>query len=174
VTSLRFDWQQKIVAAAKGKVLNVGANEDPAGLKATFPDKVINCDLVAYDVPMQRWNLVDVVFDCTESPWPFEDDSVEIALFGDIIEHLSVEQQRAAFTEARRVAKKLAITVPEDDRFLTAPDPWDHIRGATHITTVTEELLRSQLATTGWKVVEWETVDYFFVSRGFFVLAERA
>ena len=177
MTLLRFDWQrEKTQEVTDGIVLNVGVNEDPANLKLedNGSRKVINCDLFEYDAVENRPNKVDVLFDCARDTWPFEDDSVELVIMGDICEHLTNDEIKAAFTEARRVSKKLAITAPEDRRPETFEDRSDKFpRGAVHVNVITEELIEECFESTGWDIVEKVEVDYVFVPRGWFVLAER-
>src|SRR3954469_4606329 len=117
MTTERFSFQRLCVAQTTGYVLNVGCNEDPANLKGVDPERVINCDIEATDSYLEgRPNKVDVLFDCTKE-WPFPDDYAELAVFGDIIEHLYPPEAVAALTEAKRVAEKVCITLPRDNRF---------------------------------------------------------
>jgi hypothetical protein len=171
MTTDRFGFQRACVAMTTGKVLNVGANEDPAHLKAIDPNRVINCDIEAVDSYLGRQNNVDVLFDCTET-WPFTNDEAELVVFGDILEHLYPEEASAALQAAHRVAEKVCITLPQDNRF--EADGVEQKNGyRTHCYEWTEEKLREVLQETGWKVLDWKTVDYYFVPQGFFVYAER-
>lgn len=187
MTSTRFPWQlQKandaVNAKPDKKVLNVGANNDPAGLRARFPANVVNCDLEHADSRLGYENHIDVQFNCAYDTWPFDDNSASLVIMGDIIEHLFPSELDFALREANRVADFIAITVPEDPRFLTDKEefelyqdgPKKEDQGRTHCALVTEEYLREHLAANGWVVTEWQTVDYYFVPRGFFVLAARA
>lgn len=168
MTSSRFTYQADRTREAEGIVINMGSDDDPAGLKSL--GQVINCAI---------WNQtgVDVVMDCT-APWPFEDNYADLVVFGDILEHLMLYEIHFALGEAKRVANKICITVPEDGRTI---DPetgvvqwsWFNEGGRSHCTLVTEELLRDALEITGWKILDWQTVDYTFVPRGFFVYAIR-
>lgn len=177
MTTLRFDFQRDQVSTVqKGVVLNVGANEDPASLKAmeNGDRRVVNCDLFDFDETLERPNNVEVIFDCARDRWPFDDDYAEMVVMGDIVEHLSEEEQVASFKEAHRVARKLVITCPEDGRPETFEDRSDLFpRGAVHVTLVTEELLRKTLEASGWEPRLWETPNYGFVPRGHFVVAVR-
>jgi hypothetical protein len=156
-----------------GIVLNVGANEDPANLKAMDPERVINCDIEAQDSYLDRPNKVDLLFDCTKL-WPLDNDYAELVVFGDILEHLYPEEAERALREAHRVAEKLCITVPRDNRFETDEQGVLEKNGyRTHCYEWTEGVMRSLLDRTGWKVVDWKTVDYYFVPEGYFILAER-
>ena len=157
-----------------GIVLNVGANEDPANLKGVDPERVINCDIEAHDSYMDRPNKVDVIFDATKKPWPFPSNSAELVVFGDIIEHLYPDEAQAALEEAYRVAQKVCITIPRDNRFETDEQGVVEKNGyRTHCFEWTEEILKQVIYDAGWKILDWQTVDYYFVPEGYFVLAER-
>jgi hypothetical protein len=176
VTVARFSWQQDRVRQAlnePGDVLNVGCNEDPAGLKDIDPDRVINCDLLAHDRTLDRANRVDVLFDAAEDRWPFSDRQACLVVLGDIVEHLTADELERCLAEARRVGRKLAITCPEDDRPETFQDrSSQYDKGAVHVTVVTHDYLAAALARTGWTVVSWDEPDYGFVPKGHFVLAD--
>lgn len=176
MTIARFVYQLDAAnAVSSGVILNVGANEDPAHIKNAQNDdrKVINCDLFAHDDVIDRPNNVDVLFDCARDRWPFDDNSAELVIMGDIVEHLSTDEIKHAFAEAKRVSKRLVVTCPEDDRPETFEDRSDRFpRGAVHVTLVTQELLQECLDETGWKVVDWQQPHYGFVPRGHFVTAE--
>jgi hypothetical protein len=196
MTTLRFDFQRQCVRNAiadieatphwrngrpgvMGVILNVGANEDPANLKAISPERILNCDLFDHDQVLDRPNHVDVLFDCACEKWPFYYRAAALVVFGDILEHLAPDEIRFALTEARTVARKLCITVPCDERESNCDDIADTMpRGAVHRTIVTEELLRHLLDETGWTVKEWQEVEYdsgvFWGKRtmGFFVACE--
>lgn len=175
MTTERFPYQLEQVAMTTGKVLNVGCNEDPAGLKNAFPDRVINTDIEDVDTHLQRPNRADVLFDAARDEWPFPDDFAEMVVLGDIVEHLKPDEARAVLREARRVAEKLVITVPEDDREdALTQTPYEANPYLFHAVTVTEPYLRELLEDTGWSVDEWRQVDYFFVPRGYFVRAVRS
>jgi hypothetical protein len=174
LTVERFSFQRSCVAQTTGIVLNVGANEDPANLKSIDPDRVINCDIEATDSYLDgRPNKVDVLFDCTKD-WPFPDDYAELVVFGDILEHLYPEEALAALREAYRVSQKVCITVPKDDRWKADGVEQSETGYRTHCHEYTENELRLLLDSTHFsKVLDWQTVDYFFVPQGFFILAAR-
>lgn len=149
----RFDFQLAATAHAQGRVLNIGANEDPAGLRARFGTKVINCDLMAYDHGMSRPNVVDKVFDMTEFPWPFEDDYADLVLMGDVLEHMPYDVIVACMKEAHRVGREMCVTVPEDHRIdeAAATKSWQRGEYNEHTTICTDDLLRRALEEAGWK-----------------------
>ncbi len=179
MTGERFNFQRNCVLEALdipgAIVLNVGANEDPAGLKALDPDRVINCDLEEFDSYLDgRPNRVDRVFDA-RGEWPFPTDSAQLVVLGDILEHLHHSEAESVLLEANRVAKTLCITVPEDDRFMhDEQGVLESDSGyRTHCTVVTKHYLENILSDTGWSILDLHTVDYHFVPRGYFVFAER-
>ncbi len=160
----RFEYQVNHARSTKGLVLNVGSYDDPANLKSIDGSRIINCDI-------NNWDNVDVVFDM-RNEWPFESDSVELVILGDIIEHLFYPEALGALTEARRVSQKLVVTVPEDSRHEgTEVYETDEAGARWHCYTWTEKRLRKILDETDWKIEDWHEVDYNFVPRGFFIYA---
>jgi len=174
MTIARFAFQRRCVEAVNGVVLNVGCNEDPADLKNVDRERVINCDIERFDSYMDgRVNKVDIVFDCRE-PWPFHDDEAELVVFGDILEHLYPWEAIAAMKEAHRVAEKVCITVPKDDRFISNDDVEIRNGYRTHCYVWDEDRLSMLLDESGFgRTFEWHTVHYDFVPEGYFVLAGR-
>lgn len=142
-------------------------------LKPLDPTRVILCDISAVDevygdpeddtrVTGTRPTAAEVIFDAARDRWPFDDGSAALVVMGDILEHLSPDDIQAALTEARRVSRRLCITVPEDTRPTNTPERADQFRrGHVHRTVVTESLLRRCLRAAGWKVHRWTLVpDY--------------
>lgn len=174
---LRYDFQIEMCRIHHGTVLNVGCNEDPAGLHKLFGDRIVNCDLEMWDSHMNRPNAAVKVFNCLEFPWPVEDDSAELVLFGDILEHFTPTAIIEALMEARRVAPHVAITVPEDTRIdpEEAAKDWEPGKYDLHTTVVTDELLQECLAKAGWATIANLTGEWGFDGiQGYCVLAERA
>lgn len=161
----RFDFQRGAVHNSKGFVLNCGCNEDPAGLKASDPERVINVDLHAFDEGMNRANLVDKVFDITDAKaWEenFAPNSAELVVFGDVLEHMGPDQMVDCLRNAHRVAPRVCITIPEDHRI---PDDAKYVQGVynEHVTVATEPVLRDVLVRSRWKPFAWlEGVDWGF------------
>jgi hypothetical protein len=175
VSTERFTYQRDLASRALAQpraiVLNVGCNDDPAAIKRLDPGRVINCDLVDHDQVLDRPNVVDQVFDAARDRWPFDGESVELVILGDILEHLTPDEIQACLIEARRVSQRLCITVPLDDRETTSDERADEYpRGAVHRTIVTSGLLEQLLEGTGWMVTDWRSLgrgvwwtNYFFV-----------
>lgn len=170
MTADRFAFQRQCALRTTGKVLNAGCKEDPAHLKQDFPERVTNLDLRDYDhaifstsgekVPIP----VDIQHDLTVFPWPFEDDEFDLVVLGDILEDLPDDGcQVTILDEARRISQHLCVTTPED-----TPE-----RDSHHLTTITHEKLKTWLDIGGWRVKEFQIVDYGFVPRGYFVFATR-
>lgn len=93
-----------------GKILNIGCGDDPAkfGASATHLD-------------IDHWNLPNFVHgDCHFLP--FENDSFDTAVLGDVLEHCSDPEK--AVKEAARVAHRVIITVPEE---LALPSVGQHV-----------------------------------------------
>lgn len=178
MTIARFTYQADAARAALAEiqdkpVLNVGANEDPGAIKSIDPSRIVNCDLFEFDEVESRPNNVDVLFDCAQDKWPFEDKSCSLVIMGDIIEHLSLDDRIAAFKEANRVADRIVVTCPHDPRPETFEDRSAQFpRGAVHIVLVGKDDLEKSLEDTGWNITNWQDVDYGFVPEGYFVTAE--
>lgn len=156
--TLRYDFQIACarLSAAPGTVLNVGCNEDPSQLRQRFGPRIVNCDRSGYDDFMRRPNVVDRIFDALDFPWPFEDDSAELVVLGDILEHFPVQQSIDTLTEARRIANQVCVTVPEDIRIDEAAEleKWEPGVYNLHTTVVTEEVLHRLFDESGWEL-DW-------------------
>lgn len=69
---------------------------------------------------------VDVVFDLSTTPWPWEDDSIDEAFSGHFVEHLSGFQRINFFNELYRVLKpgaKATIITPDWSNACAYGDP---------------------------------------------------
>lgn len=154
---LRYDFQIACARLADpGVVLNVGCNEDPSGLRQRYGSRVVNCDREGYDEHMKRPNVVDRIFDALKFPWPFADDSAELVVFGDILEHFPVAQSIEALKEARRIANSVCVTVPEDTRIDEAAElaKWKPGVYNLHTTIITEDVIKGLLGDAGWEL-DW-------------------
>lgn len=171
----RFRFQRACVEKTQGRVLNIGSKEDPALLKSYGAERVLNCDITTWDSDYQRRISIDVVMDCREW-WPFEDKSAEMVVFGDILEHLYLDEAIFALEEAIRVADKLCITVPgwaDKHRREHGGEQWVAPEGNRgHCIDWSEALLRSVLEKIGWEIIEFHTIDYEIVPEGYLVYAE--
>lgn len=147
----RFDFQRDAAFSSDGIVLNLGCNEDPARLKENFPEKVINVDLQRWDDTMGRPNAVDEVFDITKT-WPLRNGYAEMALFGDVLEHLPEDQIIAALKEAHRVCERLVITVPIDTR-IDGSQSYEDGSYNKHLTVTDEHVMRRCLDAAGWNMI---------------------
>ena len=154
---LRYDWQIECARQAKGVVLNVGCNEDPARLRARFGSRIINCDLEAEDHHMKRPNHADLVFNCLDVPWPVAEKSAALVVLGDILEHFTREAMVDTLAEARRVAAWVCVTVPEDTRIDEAEQHrvWAKDAYNLHTTVVTREVLEQALHMAGWSLTRY-------------------
>lgn len=180
---LRFDWQIECVRETDGVVLNIGCNEDYGQLRRRFGVRVVNCDLTGYDEHEQRFNRVDRIFNCLEMPWPFADDSAELVVLGDILEHFTVPDIVRVLAEARRVAGRVCVTVPEDTRIdpVTAAEAYESDGVDAyhwHTTVFTRGVLDDVLARSGWEPLEVFSGDWGFDPSeggitGWCALAER-
>lgn len=114
----RLSWLHKQVDKSE-KALDIGGNDGH-----TFPNwpKVTVVDIDLYDIP----NFVRA--DAQELP--FEDESYDVAVLAEILEH--VPDPIKAIREARRVAKRLVITVPYEHEWAEELLPFhgidDHAR----------------------------------------------
>lgn len=147
---------------ATGRVLNIGVGGDPVG----FGDNVIHLDI-------DRWRYKYFV-QADAHYLPFKDDSFDTAVMGDILEHLV--NPSLPLAEARRVAKRLVLTVFEEwrlggvgqniktateyylnitlenDADLLERFPEDRLSHAKHINQFDDDALEQVLAGAGWRI----------------------
>lgn len=84
---------------AKGKILNIGCGDDPAG----FGVRATHLDIDIWDHP----NFIQG--DCCHLP--FGNKSFDTAVLGDVLEHCLNPDK--AVSEAARVAYRVVMTIPE-------------------------------------------------------------
>lgn len=132
---MRFDFVRHSVAHTMGNVIQIGAGTDPAGLKQLFGNRVCNTDVEVWKTP-EKIVFPDVAVDASK-PWPFADNSAEMVVMGDVLHLLSPLSQITALKEAHRIAPKVSLTVPCDDR-----EP--------HLRCLDEALLRHILRQASW------------------------
>lgn len=176
MTMDRFNFQRSCAHKYPGIVLNVGCNTDPGHIKGVS-DKVINCDAYDSDQFTHERLPVDVVFDCTEDRWPFEDDAVDLVILGDIVEHMYPQEFERCLDECQRVARNLCITLPVDTRIEDDPDYKDKIagvpKGMVHVHVYREPEITELLQRYGFDPTLFLTVDYGFVPEGYYIEAKR-
>ena len=155
VELLRFDFFYEVCEEHPRRVLNVGSNDDGGpGLREAFGPRIVNCDIETHDSKVGgRPNYVDLAFNCMDT-WPLPDDSAEIALFGDVLEHLTPTGILEALTAARRVVSKVAITVPEDTRINEAEmlARWSRAANNSHTTILTAVRIGALVEDAGWQI----------------------
>lgn len=99
----------------EGLTLNVGCGNDYSDLRAG--GNVWNVDVRRVDPLTGVPNRVDEVADARSLPYATE--GFDTAILGDILEHVSDEDAASIIAEARRVARRVVITCPEDHRSVT-------------------------------------------------------
>lgn len=177
MTTDRFRFQAECAneSCFDGIVLNIGCNTDPAGL-GSHPN-VLNCDIFDHNYDTGQTFPVDHVFDCTADHWPFDDNSVELVILGDIVEHMYPNEFAYCLQECNRVSQKVCITLPLDTRIEEDPDYASKIEGVpkghVHVHVYREQELRSMLDAAGFRIVIMQPVDYGFVPLGYYILAAR-
>lgn len=171
MTTERFAYQRNCAMMFPGKIVEIGVNDDPAGHKQVFGDRIVQCDRYEWDEALNYAIRADRYFDAGNEPWPFEDDEFELCIMGDVFEHLYPEEGEHALREAHRVATHLCMTVPEDHR---VEEGTVIAAGSCHVVVCTEEYIRGMFEKTGWEIIEMRGLDYVSIPWGFFILARRA
>ncbi len=101
---------------ARGAVVNIGCNTDPAGFKEQFG--ALNIDILATD-PNTGWaNRYDILADARHLPSSLT-GSFDTAVLGDILEHFTPADMENALREARKTLRpggRVVLTCPDDDR----------------------------------------------------------
>lgn len=173
--SLRYVYQIECAEKYDGVVLNVGCNEDPARIRERLGSRIINCDIEGHDKYMGgRPNRVDRIFNCLHFPWPFEDKSADLVIFGEILEHFTVNAMIEAIEEAKRVSNNICMTMPEDTRICEEDElkKWNKEGYNLHTTVVTREIVEDILIRTKLKPSEIIYGEWGFDNiKGFCVLA---
>lgn len=161
---------------AVGKVLNVGSNNDGAGLGGG-PHKSINVDLVSKD-GNTGWLLpVNVLADARLLPFQPVFDSV---VLGEILEHMETDDAVQTIREAKSVLKdtgRVVITMPHDarrERGSEPPPPSEFYAPgifAYHHRLISRKELFSWVQTAGLAIQLWGTIEYVWGERGTGVVA---
>lgn len=139
--SRRIEFQAHWVSQTAGRIANIGCAEDPLHISDMAPGRVINID-------MNRWRLPNVI-QCDAHHLPLKENAVELALLGDILEH--VIEPLDVLKEAKRIAKRMVVTTFEDHRL---PSPGRHVDfGQKSLKDSLEQFgfnsIEEQLLTTG-------------------------
>lgn len=98
---MRFKWIKEQIDA-DAKIVDIGSNKGHTFYHWPKKENVTNVDIDLYDT----WNFVRASAD----DLPFEDNSYDVAVLAEILEH--VPDPVKVLKEAKRVAKRLLITVP--------------------------------------------------------------
>lgn len=111
----RFDWIKSNIAKNE-TVVDIGGNDGH-----TFDDwdrsKVTTVDIDKYDIPnFVRANAEEL---------PFEDNKFDVAVLAEILEH--VEDPIKTLKEAKRVSKRVIITVPYEHDWKSHLDPFETV-----------------------------------------------
>lgn len=175
MTIERFTFQRECAAKYTGTVLNIGCATDPANLGHL--NNVVNCDNFDHSDITGEIFPVDKVFDATDDKWPFKNNSVDLVIFGDVIEHWYPEELRRALKEAARVAKNICATVPRDERIYDDPNYFDLIKdqakGSCHVFVYSDRVLTEMFEEAGFDITRLDTVDYGFCPVGYFIEATK-
>jgi len=115
--SRRIEFQHEWVSKTQGLIANIGCADDPLRISQLAPGRVINLDL-------NMWNVPDFI-QCDAHHLPLKDNAVELALCGDILEH--VPEPLQVLQEAKRISRRVVATIFEDYRL---PSPGRHIEFA--------------------------------------------
>jgi hypothetical protein len=173
----RYVYQRDCAERFTGRVLNMGCNEDPGKLRASFGERIINCDIEGWDKYMNRPNVVDRIFNCLHFPWPFPDKYADLVILGEILEHFPVSQMIEALNESKRVSDNVCITIPEDTR-ITEEDElkkWNKEGYNLHTTVATRDTVDHILSETGFIPTEIIKGEWGFDNiKGFCILAHAA
>lgn len=146
-------YQRHMCQLLGGDILNVACKEDPAHLGTDFG--AVNCDVNDYD-PQEQLSLYDVpnfqVGDACELP--FDNESFDVVVAGEFLEHCPKDAALKALSEFSRVLNKnghIVVTYPLDARppeHQHAPHllvTWKHGITSWHQSVWTDELLEPLL-----------------------------
>lgn len=170
----RMVFQRLHAKKFQGRVVNIGSGTDPAKLKRNCG--AVNVDLHEVDQVTEFANEVDVLADARSLP--FADDSFDLAVIGDVLEHMLDPDAIACLREARRVAHMVVITIPEDNRPAARKGAHlveEYAPGipAGHQRVISKEIIQDWLDQSGWKAVEWKRLEDGHFCRSWGVVAER-
>lgn len=153
----------------KGKILNVGCNEDYARLKQDFG--AYNIDVWDTDPTTGIRNAHDELADARDLPEKFN-ESFDTVVLGEILEHFNTEDRQKTLHSAKRAIKEngwINMTFPYDTRELQ-----DQRRGhsldieytegvsAFHEVPLSKEMVLEDLEACGLKAARIEEIHYPF------------
>lgn len=138
VQKARLDW---LVAHTSGdNILEVGTcsgyviHSVPGKYKVGLDNSEIRLKLASWEFDDEAlWVLG------TATKLPFEDKEFDTVILAEILEHLSFEDAKIAFSEAIRVGKRVIITVPKSTSYISINH--EHMWECTEAAVV--ELLKS-------------------------------
>lgn len=172
----QYEYQRAKVAQCEGRVLNAACKEDPARLGRDFD--AVNLDIESYDphTGTKYENLPNFV-QASVYELPFEDESFDMIVLGEFIEHCNETAVRDALLSLKRVLKndgRLVMTYPYDDRPREVQHSadklvvWDEKYGITswHQSVWTDDLLLPILDQTGFDRVSVDVLCYGFCPEG--------
>jgi SAM-dependent methyltransferase len=128
------------LAAGPGlEVLDAGAGQGTLSAKLAALDfEVTSSDTSPAAVAVLRERLPGRVLEADVTALPFEDESFDAAVLGEVLEH--VEDDRGALAEIARVLRPhgvLALSVPANPRLYGPSDVWaGHVRRYTRATLI--------------------------------------
>jgi SAM-dependent methyltransferase len=128
------------LAAGPGlEVLDAGAGQGTLSAKLAALDfEVTSSDTSPAAVAVLRERLPGRVLEADVTALPFEDESFDAAVLGEVLEH--VEDDRGALVEIARVLRPhgvLALSVPANPRLYGPSDVWaGHVRRYTRATLI--------------------------------------
>ena len=128
------------------KVLNVASKEDPAHLGRDFA--AVNLDIEDFDIET-RTNLYTVpnFIQGTATDLPFPDETFNIVVIGELLEHCLMSAAIKVLSEAKRVLRhegSIVLTFPKDSRDKRVQRP-------------PHELREYEDGITSWHQVVWDT-----------------
>jgi len=100
LTSINLPSYINRMSGPKAKILDLGCGDKSLS-------KLLNCPVTTVDI-WEKFNP-DVVWDLNETPLPFEDNSYEVVLMIDVIEHLSKAKGERLLKEVKRIAKRTVL-----------------------------------------------------------------
>lgn len=161
---------------SSGRILNVGANTDGAGLKKF--KGAINVDLHKVDKATGEVLPIDVIADARDLPYSSEFDTV---VLGEILEHMETPDAVQSLREARKACKpggRVVVTMPHDKRAVPnlSPDRKFYAPGsfAYHHRYIGPQELLGWIESAGLKVETWGRIVYAWGEEGSAIVARRA